>query len=172
MSFFYCSFKIQIQFAYSHETVSQLKELHAQLFEEEDRAVNIWSLSIQDLKEVRTIIIWSSKNYQFVSAKQFRMKSFLWKYNVRFVNSIDSALLFIPLSCKLNTAVFTALLPIHIVSSNQEKWVLRLYENSVFASEKIAYMPTWWQCLYVLWYINTIYEIWLLYYLFLFGYFY
>ncbi|XP_059140041.1 MYCBP-associated protein-like isoform X2 [Physella acuta] len=36
---------------YSHELVSQLKDIYSQLFDEELRAENVWSLSIADLQE-------------------------------------------------------------------------------------------------------------------------
>ncbi|KAH9508488.1 hypothetical protein Btru_055327, partial [Bulinus truncatus] len=38
-------------FQYEHDKISQLKELYSQLFPEEERAENVWSLSIEDLQE-------------------------------------------------------------------------------------------------------------------------
>ncbi|CAL1533076.1 unnamed protein product [Lymnaea stagnalis] len=39
------------QFQFAHELVSQLKDLHGQLFDENERVENVWSLSIEDLHE-------------------------------------------------------------------------------------------------------------------------
>ncbi|KAK6958793.1 MYCBP-associated protein-like isoform X1 [Biomphalaria glabrata] len=38
-------------FQYDHQKISQLKDLYSQLFPEEERAENVWSLSIEDLLE-------------------------------------------------------------------------------------------------------------------------